>query len=64
MHTRLALNSVLKDFLKKSDSLKTATYWSWINRNKKATNYEKDGYFINAWLLLKFPPKVQLLRLV
>jgi hypothetical protein len=27
---------------------------------KKATKYEKDGYFINAWLSLKFPPKVQL----
>jgi len=25
---------------------------------------EKDGYFINAWLLLKFPHKVQLLKLV
>jgi len=43
---------------------KTATYCSWINRNKKATKYEKDGYFINAWFLLKFPPKVQLLKLV
>jgi hypothetical protein len=60
---RLTMVIVLNAFIKKGDSLKL-TSCSWVTTNKKPTNKGKIFYFIDAWFLPTFAPKVWIPKVI
>ena len=64
MHTKLTANGAKVFSKERRLETNKLTNCGWMNRNNKTSNKKHMFYFGHAWLLLNFPPKLRLPKLV